>query len=391
MACHSVGQHVKRLGGGVYLHYPEKKEIETILSDSPIADFTSSVLDDQRNYLIQGDNLAVLNRLRQTHAGQIDLIYIDPPFATNSVFRQGKTRSSTISSPLSDQIAYSDRLTGSAFLEFLRERLVMMYALLSDQGSLYLHIDYKIGHYVKIILDEIFGIENFRNDIARIKCNPKNFQRRAYGNVKDLLLFYTKTRDSIWNDPRESFTEEDAKRLFRKQQQDGQRYTTIPLHAPGETLKGATAQAWRGVLPPSGRHWRTHPDILEKWDAEGLIEWSSKGVPRKKIFLNAMSGKKIQDIWEFKDPAHPVYPTEKNEKMLERIVRASSNPNSIVLDAFCGSGTSLLAAAQLGRRFIGIDQSDSAIESVQRKLERNLSEREANRTVYVKICQQTSE
>ena len=226
--------------------------------------------------------------------GKINLVYIDPPFATNHYFTMTKGRANTISRSAKGVSAYNDTLTGSEYLEFLRPRLIFLRELLSETGSIYLHIDYKIGHYVKLIMDEIFGMENFRNDITRIKCNPKNFSRQAYGNIKDLILFYSKSKKVIWNNPKIPFTEEDAGRLFKKIDENGRQYTTIPLHAPGETSNGNTSKKWKGMNPPAGRHWRTDPATLDQWDEEGLIEWSSNGVPRKKIFLDEREGKKCR-------------------------------------------------------------------------------------------------
>ncbi|HPY87432.1 MAG TPA: site-specific DNA-methyltransferase [Spirochaetota bacterium] len=319
---------------------------------------------------MKGNNLHTLKALITNYnlKGKIDLIYIDPPFSTNTVFTIGEERVSTISSKKDDEIAYSDNLKGNEFLEFLRERLILARELMSDKSSIYLHIDYKIGHYVKIIMDEIFGVENFRNDITRIKCNPKNFDRKAYGNIKDLILFYSKTKDLIWNDPKTIFTEDDINRLFKKVDENGRRYTTIPLHAPGETKNGVTSQEFRGIKPPAGRHWRCDPKILEELDLQGLIEWSSNGVPRKKIFADEQDGKKLQDIWDFKDYQYPVYPTEKNLDLLKTIISASSNEKSIVMDFFCGSGTTLIASQELGRTWIGIDQSEKAIEVTKKKI-----------------------
>jgi len=239
---------------------------------------------------------------------------------------------------------------------------------MSDRGSIYLHIDYKIGHYVKLIMDEVFGIKNFRNDITRIKCNPKNFQRKAYGNTKDLILFYSKSENPTWNDPKYPYSDDDIERLFKKTDKDSRKYTTIPLHAPGETANGNTGKEWCGITPPKGRHWRSDPAILEEWDKQGLIEWSSNGVPRKKIFVDERDGKKMQDIWEFKDPQYPDYPTEKNLDLLKFIVGASSNEGDLVLDCFCGSGTTLVAAQELNRNWIGIDKSEPAIKVVQKKI-----------------------
>jgi adenine-specific DNA-methyltransferase len=323
----------------------------------------------QNNLLIQSENVIGLNYLLSNgYKGKIDLVYIDPPYATGGNFTITNGRATTISNSKNGQIAYTDTLKGKDFIEFLRERLVLIRELLSKQGSIYLHIDYKIGHYVKIMMDEIFGMENFRNDITRVKCNPKNFDRLGYGNIKDLILFYSKTANPIWNEPRKPYTEKDLEKLFSKKDKDGRRYTTVPIHAPGETENGKSNQPFKGMLPPVGRHWRTDVDTLEQWDKEGLIEWSSTGNPRKKLYADEREGMRVQDIWEFKDPQYPDYPTEKNADLLDLIVKTSSNENSIVLDCFCGSGTTLKSAQTLNRRWIGIDQSEAAINITQQKM-----------------------
>ncbi len=351
------------------LTYSGKIPETEILKTLPTSQFSDSI-QNEKNLLIHGDNLEALRILLHNSnlKGKVDLIYIDPPFATNGTFTINSERTSTISSSKSDNIAYTDTLLGEEFIEFLRERLIIARELLSEQGSIYLHIDYKIGHYVKIIMDEIFGAENFRNDITRIKCNPKNFSRKAYGNIKDLILFYSKSKNPIWNEPFQAFSEDDKARLYKKVDSDGRFYTTVPLHAPGETKDGVTGGMFKGMLPPKGRHWRTSPSELEKLDEQGLIEWSKNGVPRRKIYADEQKGKKVQDIWDFKDYQYPVYPTEKNLDLLKLIVNTSSNQESIVMDFFCGSGTTLVAAQELGRKWIGIDKSDKAIKIAKEKL-----------------------
>ena len=339
------------------LHYDNKKNEGDILERTPKAPLESISGKGLGSKLIQGDNLPILRTLLDNYCGAVDLIYIDPPFATNAKFRIGTYRANTISGSPSDRLAYTDTLVGAEFLEFLRERLIFLRELLSKNGSIYLHIDYKIGHYVKILMDEIFG-----------EKNPKNFQRKGYGNIKDMILFYSKSNSIIWNDPRIPFSEEDIDRLFRKTDKDGRRYTTIPLHAPGETTNGDTGREWRGMKPPKGRHWRSAPEILEDLDDQGLVEWSINGVPRKKIFADDREGKRMQDIWEFKDPQYPKYPTQKNRDLLDFIVSASSNEGNLVLDCFCGSGTTLLSAQSLNRRWIGIDSSEPAIETTRIRL-----------------------
>lgn len=348
--------------------YDNKKREKDILEKTSRIELKTVSGKGAKNKLIHADNLSTLKTLLDDYSGKIDLIYIDPPFATNGHFKISDDRANTISSSNGDAIAYSDTLIGADFLEFLRERLIFLRELLSARGSIYLHIDYKIGHYVKLIMDEVFGRDMFRNDITRIKCNPKNFHRKAYGNIKDLILFYSKSSTPTWNDPRVSFSEDDEERLFKKLDTDGRKYTTIPLHAPGETSNGTTGKKWKGMMPPKGRHWRSDPAILEEWDKQGLIEWSGNGVPRKKIFLDERDGKKMQDIWEFKDPQYPQYPTEKSLDLLKFIVGASSNKGDLVLDCFAGSGTTLVAAQSLNRNWIGIDKSEPAIKVVQKRL-----------------------
>lgn len=320
------------------------------------------------NLLIHGENIKAMRYLmeRRKLAGKIDLVYIDPPFATNCRFKITNGRASTISRSHDGEIAYTDLLVGDAFVTFIRERLVLLKELLSDRGSIYLHTDYKVGHRLKVMMDEVFGGENFRNDITRVKCNPKNFPRVGYGNIKDMILFYTKGPHPIWNEPRQRYDVDDIARLFPKVSEDGRRYTTVPIHAPGETRM---PQRFKGMLPPPGRHWRTDVKVLEQWDREGLIEWSPKGNPRKIVYADERDGKRVQDVWlDFKDPQYPVYPTEKNAEMLDRIICASSNPDSVVLDCFCGSGTTLASATRNGRLWIGIDASDVAIRSTKEKL-----------------------
>lgn len=323
------------------------------------------------NLLIKGDNIVGLNYLLENRKlkGKIDLVYIDPPFATGGSFTITEGRASTISNSKDGDIVYSDKLIGKDFVEFLRKRLILIKDLLSEEGSIYVHIDYKIGHYVKIMMDEIFGIENFKNDITRIKCNPKNFNRIGYGNIKDLILFYTKLSNPIWNEPKEKYTKKELEKLFPKIDKKGRRYTTVPIHAPGETKNGNTNKPFKRIIPPKGRHWRTNVETLEQWDKEGLIEWSSTGNPRKIIFADEREGKRVQDIWEYKAPQYPKYPTEKNSDLLDLIIRTSSKQNSIVLDCFCGSGTTLKSAQINGRTWIGIDQSEHALKSTIEKLE----------------------
>ena len=343
----------------------------------------------EKNILIKGDNLKGMQWLLDNgFEGKIDLFYTDPPFATGGVFTKDNSgRVATISRSNDSKVAYSDTLQGEEFIEFLRERAKLIHRLLSDKGSLYLHIDYKIGHYVKVMLDEVFGMNNFRNDITRIKCNPKNFERVGYGNIKDMILFYTKGKNPIWNRPTFECSQEDIAKLYNKIDENGRRYTTVPIHAPGETKNGESSKPFKGIFPPKGRHWRCSVEELEELDRNGLIEWSSKGNPRKINYADDHLQKKAQDIWDFKDPTYPIYPTEKNLDMLKFIIEASSNKDSIVADCFCGSGSTLYAASVCGRQWVGIDQSDIAIDTVKNRFPNNgmFSESEGDFFKYIEI------
>jgi adenine-specific DNA-methyltransferase len=316
-----------------------------------------------------GDNADVLRHLlsEEDVRGRVQLVYIDPPYGTGQVFTMDRKRgrAHSVSQPEEGDLGYSDTLTGPAFIEFLRERLVLLRELLSQEGLIFVHLDEKHGFEAKIILDEIFGRENFVNHISRIGSNPKNFSRKAFGNQKDMILVYAKSGGYYWDEVGVPYTEEDLRRLFPFVDENGRRYTTNPLHAPGETKDGPTGQPWRGIPPPPGRHWRYPPEVLEELDRRELIVWTKGGVPRKKVYADerAGKGKKPQDIWEFKDPQNPLYPTEKNLDMLKLIVATASRPGDLVLDAFAGSGTALIAAVSLGRRAIGIDSSKEALDA----------------------------
>ena len=320
------------------------------------------------NLLIHGENLDEMEGLCKAYEGMITLVYIDPPFATRNTFRTSTHRTSTMSMEKDAAIAYADTVTGEEYIDSLQERLKVAHRLLSDQGSMYVHIDCKVGYDVKVVMDRVFGPHRFRNSISRIKSNPKNFRQNGYGSIQDTVLFYTKSDEFVWNEPRIRPSPQRMKG-FSKSDGTGP-YTTTPLHAPGQTLDGSSGKEWHGMRPPEGRHWRYSHKKLDTLDGQGLIEWSSTGNPRLKIYKKDVirRGVRLQDVWEFKDPQYPQYPTQKNLQMLETIVGTSSNPGDIVLDFYCGSGTSLVAAAKLGRLFMGIDRSSEAVKCARKRL-----------------------
>ena len=319
-----------------------------------------------RHLFYAGDNLAGLGLLARRGVSA-DLVYIDPPFATNNEFLVDTDRANTVSA--SGRLAYADTIRGSDYLDALRLRLTAIREIMSPAGSIYVHIDVNMEHHVRLLMDDVFGPRNFRNSITRIKSNPKNFDRYSYGNIKDTILFYSVSpRGITWNPQRTPLSGDDLKRLYPRVDSDGRRYTTTPLHAPGVTRDGPTGQPWRGIKPPRGRHWRYPPEKLSELDAAGLIHWSATGNPRKINYADQSEGKMPQDIWEYKDPQRPLYPTQKNAAMLERIILTSSNPGDTVMDCYAGSGSTLLEAASLGRRFIGMDDSPESHRVIQTRM-----------------------
>lgn len=324
--------------------------------------------NEQTRKLIKGDNLKSLKYLYENDY-EVDLVYADPPFATGRTFNTGDDSDEVKQFSNKGEEAYDDQLVGIDFLQSIVNRLVLVNEILSDQGSIYLHIDKEMGSYMKVAMDGVFGRKNYLNNITRIKCNPKNFSRDAYGNQTDTILFYSKDGDHIWNGSHQEYSQEQLDRLFPKEDDDGRKFTTTPLHAPGETEDGATGQPWNGREPPEGRHWRYKPSKLTELEENNMIYWSSNDNPRKKRYADEADGPRRQDIWEFKDPQSMEYPTQKNLEMLETIVQASSNEDSLVLDPYCGGGTTLVAADEHGRQFIGMDMSDEAIDVTIRRVE----------------------
>jgi DNA modification methylase len=320
-----------------------------------------------KNLIVQGDNLQFLKTcfinqdpiIKDKVKGKVKLVYMDPPFATKGDFQAKNGEDS-----------YSDKVDRAEFIEQIRERLIYLHEVLATDGSIYIHLDSKMVHYIKVVMDEVFGTDNFRNEVIRIKCNPKNYTTSGFGHIHDTILFYsrstTTTLNRIFN---ERDNEQTAVDFPQSDSKTGRLYTTVALHAKG-IRHGPTGKQWRGVMPPSGRHWAFVPETLDQFDAEGLVEWSATGNPRLKRFADEDEGKAVQTIWEYKDPGDRLadYPTQKPEIMLERIIAASSNPGDLVMDPFGGSGTTAAVAEKLGRRWITCDFGKHAIYTMQSRI-----------------------
>ena len=334
------------------------------------------------NKLIWGDNKLILSSLKSgalrqqiEDAGGLKLIYIDPPFDVGADFSMdieigGETFHKEAN--LLEQIAYRDTWGRGAdsFISMIYERLILMRDLMAEDASIYLHCDWRVSSAMRQVLGEVFGNSNFRNEIIRIKCNPKNYTSTAFGNFHDTVFFFSRSDRTLLN---RVFDERDEEQLLADfpqiEEVTARRYTTVALHAKG-LRKGPTGMPWREIAPPTGRHWAFVPETLDRFDAEGLIEWSSNGNPRMKRYADEDTGKAVQDIWEYKDPGDRAadYATQKPEKLLERIIKASSNPGDLVADFFCGSGTTAAVAEKLGRKWIATDLGKFGIHTTRKRL-----------------------
>lgn len=350
---------------GVSLVYPGKLTEATILQPIEEEYLKVDALKKAKaklsaNSFILSDNWHALHTLRSAKI-KPTLIYLDPPYGTGLDFQSRQL-----------EHAYDDTLGEAAYIEFIRRRLVLLREILADDGSIYLHIGHQMLSHLKVIMDEVFGESNFRNLIVRRKCSSKNFTKNQYSNLNDYILFYSKSARYKWNQPTVQPSEEWLDKEYTKSDEKG-RYKLVPIHAPG-IRHGETGKQWRGMDPPPGKHWQYAPSKLEELDQAGEIHWSKNGNPRRKIYLSNAKGMVVTDYWDqYRDAHHQSilvtgYPTEKNLDMLKLIVKASSDEGDLVLDPFCGSGTTLQAADELSRNWIGIDQSFTAAKATLTRL-----------------------
>ncbi len=346
----------------------------------------------QNRTLYHGDNLAFL---RGMNSETVHLVATDPPFnksrdfhATPDSLADGASFQDRWSwrddihdewltkirdehpevwnAVMAAKTVYGDDL--AAYLCFMGVRVIEMHRVLRHDGSLYLHCDPTASHYLKMLLDAVFGQENFRNEIVWRRYGSHNDARTKWGRIHDILLFYTKSKTYTWtNEAREPYDEEYLQSAY-KQKDDTGRFTTAPLHARGLSGGGYEFE-WKGVSDL----WRFPKERLDQMDAEGLIYWPSRGtIPRRKIYLDEAKGIAARDIiLDIKVESRKErtgYPTQKPIALYERIIKASSNEGDMVLDPFCGCATTPVAAEKLNRQWIGIDLWDKAHETVLSRL-----------------------
>jgi adenine specific DNA methylase Mod len=348
------------------------------------------------NTLYYGDNLKILREYIPD--GSIDLIYLDPPFNSNATYNvlfkepSGQASQAQISafgdtwhwgleseralqeiaaSPIApaavkEFMSVLPKLVGkrtdmAAYLTMMCIRLIELRRVLKDTGSLYLHCDPTASHYLKLLLDTIFGAENFRNEIVW-KRQSAHSDSRGYGSVHDTLLFYVKTDKYIWNKSFQGYDEGYTDQYYRYVDDNGRRFMSDNLSAAG-LQGGGYDYEWKGIR----RVWRVPIQTMESLEKEGRIFYTKNGIPRRKRYLDEAKGMPAQDTWNDLESLRSWhterlgYQTQKPEALLERIIKASSNEGDIVLDPFCGCGTAIVVAEKLKRRWIGIDITHLAI------------------------------
>ena len=346
-------------------------------------DFRGRQLKGWTNKLIWGDNKLILSSLKNgplreeiEKQGGLKLIYIDPPFDVGADFSMdieigGDTF--TKKPNILEEIAYRDTWGKGAdsFIAMIYERLMLMRDLLAKDGSIYVHCDWRVNGYIKLVMGEVFGINCFQNEITWRRTYAHNDPRK-YGNTCDTLLFYAKTAENhVWNQPYAPYEESYIKSHF-KADASGRLYQLVTLDAPGH---GRPANyLWKGQAPPKGRIWTLTEEKMQALETAGRIEYTRNGVPRRIYYLDEMPGIPLQSLWFDIPPVNSQslqdtkYPTQKPEALLERIINTSSNEGDLVADFFCGSGTAAAVAERLGRKWIVSDLGKFSIHTTRKRL-----------------------
>jgi len=299
----------------------------------------------------------------------VTLVYLDPPFYLN--------RNYEIITKDGNCHSFSDKWSAGLddYLEFMLDILTECKRILNDKGSLYLHCDWHASHYLKVELDKIFGYDNFRNEIIWRRHNAHNDTKQGsklFGRIHDTILFYSKTKNYTWNPIYQPYPKEYVTKYYKHvEPETGRRYAHGDLSGPGGRSKGNPKYKFLGIT----RYWRFSEENMNNLYRKGRIIQSRKGiVPVMKRYLDEMPGLMLQDVWDDIKSVQVTkkemvdYPTQKPIRLLERIIEISTNPKDVILDGLCGSGSTLVAARNLGRKFIGIDNNDVACKIARKRL-----------------------
>lgn len=329
------------------------------------------------NKIFWGDNLQVMSHLLKDYRHKIDCIYIDPPFDSKAQYKKTiKIRSQDVSNDMMsfEEVQYNDIWTNDTYLQFMYERFTIMRELLKSTGSIWVHCDQSKGHYIKVLLDEVFGPENFINQITwkRTFAHGDMGQGAKHlGRISDYIFIYGVSPSVKLNSVYTPYEQSYIDRVFSGKDDDGRRWQSVSLTAPGGAAKGNPSYEFLGVT----RYWQYSQANMQKLYEQGKIYQSKPGaVPRRKMYLDEAKGIPLQDIWTDIVPVQGAsaenenYPTQKPLSLLERILSVATDPGDLVFDCFMGSGTTQAAAMKLGRRFIGADINLGAIQITTKRL-----------------------
>jgi len=331
-------------------------------------------MKDWQNLLLHGDCLHAIRKYEDMLEGQVRLIYIDPPFFSGTDYTV-KTRSganSRSAGVLKEQEAYSDKWEGGLqeYLQFMRVRLEAMRPLLRVDGSLWVHLDWHVSHYVKIILDEIFDYSNFMNEIVWRRTNSPKAQSRGFGSQHDVILLYAVDASLFKTNQVYREHNEKSKKPYSYEDERG-KFRLIEIEAQGiQRTEGRKQFEWRGRKAP----YLYREKILEEWWDQGLIYTSKHGRYTKKQYLSDIPGVLVSDLWIDIPPVqgsskeNTGFLTQKPEALLKRVIESASEPGDLVADFFAGSGTTGAVALETNRRWILCDSSDVAIETIKGRL-----------------------
>lgn len=297
----------------------------------------------------------------------MDLIYIDPPFFTHKQYE-------VVWGDEAEVRSFEDRWEGGIehYIGWMKPRVQLMWEILKPTGSFYLHCDWHANAHLRIMLDEIFDAKNFRNEIIWQRTFAHGGGSVGFSRVHDSILFYTKSEKFLFNRQHVPYSESYIKNFFRFADADGRRYQLVILTGPGSTKND---YEWKGKRPTRGRHWAYKKEKMEELEKEGRLVYSKTGIPRVKQYIDEKQGTLVTDLWIDIPVIHSQsrerlgYPTQKPEALLERIMKVSSNKNDLILDPFCGCGTTVAVAQKLGRKWIGIDISPTAVKTITSRLD----------------------
>lgn len=335
------------------------------------------------NKLIWGDNKLILSSLKNgplreeiEKQGGLKLIYIDPPFDVGADFSMdiGIGDDTFTKKPnILEEIAYRDTWGKGAdsFIAMIYERLILMRDLLAEDGSIYVHCDWRVNSHIRQILDEVFGSAGYKNAIIWQKIRVVKAQSNCFGSVHDYLYFYAKSKN-VFNQVTREQNPDYEKKFDKTDFTTGRKYQLVSLVQKG---KGPTRIfGKRTIEPPPGMHWIWTQERIDQALKDGVIEFTSTGNPRKRQYLDESGERFVDDLWIDLFPVNSQslescnYPTQKPEALLERIIRASSNEGDLVADFFCGSGTTAAVAEKLGRRWIATDLGKFAIHTTRKRM-----------------------